>query len=437
MNNTNQQFDVVISGGGLSGSLQALSLSQLRKTDGSQLSIAIIEPTAYQHQHSASLSNSAQPLFDDRVLALSHGSANYLNKLGVWPLLAADACAIKNIDISDRGHFGKARLTADEYQVNALGYVIDMALIGKAQLQCLSHHSNITWFSPDSITSIEWKIPNETAQSNNVIGITLNSGIVLKTSLLLGCDGAKSPCRELANIDVTKSEYQQSALIANVATQKAHHNKAYERFTEFGPIAMLPLPSVSFNAQQSPAAQHNKAQKLLGQGRCSLVWTLPPEQADRIAALDDDAFNRELEQAFGSWLGSITHVGKRSVYPLFLLQAQQQTYHRMALVGNSSHTIHPIAGQGFNLGLRDVQVMTELIKQALSDEKDIGAFALLQQYQQNRLVDQQQIIKLTDSLVTLFSNDLMPCVVGRNIGLHALNCITPFKNVLVKKTMGY
>jgi 2-octaprenyl-6-methoxyphenol hydroxylase len=396
------------------------------------LYIAIIESTAYSPEENTK-NKSAQPLFDDRVLALSHGSADYLKKMGVWSLLQADACPIQDIDISDRGYIGKARLTANEYNVSALGYVIDMALIGKAQLHRLSQYSNISWFSPDTIENIQWRSDECFSEkssvkdtSNNQISITLSSGIILKTTLLLGCDGAQSPCRKLANIGVNVSEYNQSALIANVATEKPHNNKAFERFTEFGPIAMLPLPSLGFS--------HSKQQ---GQGRCSLVWTMPPEQAEHIASLDDTAFKIELELAFGSWLGNITHVGKRAVYPLILLQAEQQVYHRMALVGNASHTIHPIAGQGFNLGLRDVQVMTDLISQALASEKDIGASSLLQQYQQNRVIDQQQIINLTDSLVTLFSNTLAPCIIGRNLGLEALNYFTPFKNVLVKKTMGY
>ncbi len=413
-----QHFDVIISGGGLSGSLMALSLSQLTKPDGSALSIAIVETLPYQQASPVD----ENTLFDARVLALSHGSASYLNKVGAWQYLADDVCAITDIDISDRGHFAKARLKASEYNVNALGYVIDMALIGKAQLKALSTSRNVYWFSPDSITNINWQAQDESAVNKSQVEVTLNSGKSLSASLLLACDGVQSPVRKLAKIAVTCDDYHQVALIANVSTTKAHQNKAFERFTEFGPIAMLPLTSV---ASQSNAS------------RCSLVWTMTPEQAQHIKQLSDDAFKVELERAFGSYLGAITHVGKRDVYPLVLLQAERQTFHRMALVGNSSHTIHPIAGQGFNLGLRDVQVMTDLIAKALLAGEDIGSFALLHNYQVNRVKDQQEVIQLTDSLVTLFANDLPPLVVGRNIGLQALNFISPFKNALVKKTMGY
>ena len=167
------------------------------------------------------------------------------------------------------------------------------------------------------------------------------------------------------------------------------------------------------------------------------MWTLTPELAEDMLNLSDDEFAAQLEKSFGRWLGNITQVGKRAVYPLKLLQATEQVYHRMALIGNASHTIHPIAGQGFNLGLRDVSDMTQVIKQALANGQDIGSFANLMQYAQARQQDQKQVITLTDSLVTLFSNELPPLVAGRNIGLKVLNYLPSLKNALVKKTMGY
>jgi 2-octaprenyl-6-methoxyphenol hydroxylase len=432
-------FDVVISGGGLSGSLMALSLANLKKADGSSLSIAIVEAIK------PTVSENTKPLFDDRVLALSHGSASYLKKMDVWQHLSNDACAIEKIDITDRGHYGKARLEAHEHGVSALGYVIEMALIGKAQLKVLASKNNVSWFSPDCITDIEWQVNDQNLDQNNdqcieqsleqsndqsfaqkkkhnaKIEIKLDSGQNLQTSLLLACDGANSPCRQLAGINVSHNDYQQVALIANVATKIPHKNKAFERFTEFGPLAMLPLTEQG------------------GESRCSLVWTMTPEQSQEILALNDDGFKQKLELAFGSWLGAITQVGKRDVYPLVLLQASQQTYHRMALIGNASHTIHPIAGQGFNLGLRDVQQMSTLIENVLNEstDADIGSFNLLNKYAQMRQQDQKQVIELTDSLVTLFANDHLPLVVGRNVGLKVMNYFPPLKSTLVNKLMGY
>jgi 2-octaprenyl-6-methoxyphenol hydroxylase len=425
MSNNKKFFDVIISGGGLSGSLMALSLADLTKADGSLLSIAIVEANKPEEPQSAELSNTPL-LFDDRVLALSHASAKYLEEINVWQHISSEACPIEKIDISDRGHYGKARIEAEEHGVSALGYVIPMAKIGQGQLKELASKKNIKWFTPDTIADINWHANNEAVMEpqntvkNSVIGVTLKSGVVLQASLLLACDGANSPCRQLANIDVIKSDYHQVALIANVATKQAHAFKAFERFTEFGPIAMLPLVGL-----------HNQ------KNRCSLVWTLSPEQSEQLLSLSDDEFSRQLEEAFGSWLGEITQVGKRDVYPLALLQAKQQAYHRMALIGNASHTIHPIAGQGFNLGLRDVQSMACLIKSQLKNQLDIGSFALLTEYSQKREQDQKQIISLTDSLVTLFANNLPPLVAGRNTGLKIMNYFKPLKSSLVNKLMGY
>jgi len=329
MEKTNQHFDVIISGGGLSGSLMALSLSKLTKADGSLLSIAIVEAQAFNQATAVSEKNTTDEnnLFDARVLALSHGSAKYLEKQGVWQYLKDDACAITAIDISDRGYFGKARLTAKQHNVNALGYVIDMALIGKAQLKALAHSQaatntsiksnstskNVHWFSPDSIVDIIWQeksqIPDENAAAKALadkVKVRLSSGTILSAKLLLACDGVQSPVRQLANIEVTCDDYQQVALIANVSTSKAHHHKAFERFTEFGPIAMLPLKSLKRNNNSLNKSVESGKNSATGGSRCSLVWTMTAAQAKNINNLNDDEFTVELERAFGSYLGEIT-----------------------------------------------------------------------------------------------------------------------------------
>ncbi|MDO6445878.1 2-octaprenyl-6-methoxyphenyl hydroxylase [Colwellia sp. 1_MG-2023] len=427
MNNTTQtdqnQYDVIIAGGGLSGTLSALGLASQTKADGSPLSIAIIEANDIQQ--------TPKLTFDSRVLALSHGSVEYLKSLNVWQDIAPHAATIKNIHISDRGYYGKARLTAKDHQVSALGYVVEMSVLGQAflskltQLQSLQKASeitstkplksvtaNITWFCPDHITGINWQ--------QDSVKVNLNSSQQLSAKLLLACDGGQSTCRQFANIASTTKSYEQCALIANVSMAKAHQDIAFERFTESGPIAVLPLTD-------SGKESH----------KCSLVWTLTPEQAAKLVALDETQFKLELELAFGSWLGKVEKVGERVMYPLNLVQANEQVYHRMALIGNASHTIHPIAGQGFNLGLRDVQQLCDCIAFNIRQNLDIADFSALMRYANARKADHQQVIKLTDSLVTLFSNDLPPLVAGRNIGLKVLNYCTPLKNCLVNKTMGY
>ena len=418
--NSDNHFDVIISGGGLSGALMALSLSALLDHQQAPLKIAIVEANPVLTDPSRS--------FDDRVLALSHGSAAYLEYVGAWQYLHEHAEPINNIHISDRGYYGKARLYAGQHHVDALGYVAEMSVIGAAFLKALATKNNITWFTPDSIKQIQWQATQ--------VNVELNSGIKLTAALLLACDGANSPCREFANIKSTSSDYNQTALIVNVGTAIHHNNVAYERFTETGPIAMLPLSAVPA-APNTRDTQQNASTQQKSAGRCSLVWTLTPALAEQMLQLSDDEFAQQLAQSFGHWLGNITQVGKRAIYPLKLVQANEQVYHRMALVGNASHTIHPIAGQGFNLGLRDVSDMTQVIKKALANQQDIGAFANLMQYAKVRQQDQQLVITLTDSLVTLFSNQLPPLVAGRNIALKVLNYIPAIKNALVKKTMGY
>ena len=230
MKDNKHVLDILISGGGLAGSLLALSIADLTKADGSLLSIAIVEATPPN-----TTKDNTTPLFDDRVLALSHGSADYLKKMGVWQHLSDDACAIERIDISDRGHYGKARIEAKEHGVSALGYVIEMALIGKAQLKALAHKSNVHWFTPDRIIDINWQadtheIDQKTDQKEKV-EVKLDSGQSVQASLLLACDGVNSPCRQLAGIKVNHSDYHQVALIANVSTKNPHNNKAFERLS--------------------------------------------------------------------------------------------------------------------------------------------------------------------------------------------------------------
>lgn len=404
MTTTLQSFDVVIAGGGLSGALAAIGLAELYQPCGSKLNIAVIENNDIFEKPKTS--------FDDRVLALSHGSSCYLQSVNVWQHLIEHAEPIKNIHISDRGAYGKARIYAKDHNVEALGYVCEMSKIGQALIKQLSSFKNVTWFCPDSIAELTWH--------KEYVNIELASKSCLTAKLLLACDGAQSQCRAAANISTSIKAYEQSALIANLTMVKAHQNIAYERFTETGPIAMLPLPD-----------SHNSSRK------CSLVWTLTPELAQQMYDLNEQDFKQALITAFGSWLGDVEIVGKRFIYPLNLVQANEQVYHRMALVGNASHTIHPIAGQGFNLGLRDVSQLVSMLKDRIDAGLDIGNFAALSEYAEERAKDHNEVITLTDSLVTLFSNKHSPLVLGRTVALKVLNYASCLKNAFVNKTMGY
>lgn len=399
-----KKFDIVIVGGGLSGCLSALAFAQLSNENNQPLSIAVVE--------SNPVLENVELNFDSRVLALSHGSAQYLNSLGIWSAIKPHASPIETIHISDKGAYGKARIYANEHDVDALGYVVEMSILGNALVQALKAFSHISWYTPERVENIQW------FQSH--VDISLSSEKCLQANLLLACDGGQSKCRQFANIDNTEKSYQQSAVIANIKMAKPHQNIAYERFTKTGPLAMLPLAE--------------------GRGesaKCSLVWTLTPEQADQIMALSDKEFSKALFREFGSWLGEVEQVGQRAKYPLSLVKAQEQVYHRMVLVGNASHTIHPIAGQGFNLGLRDVSQLTTVIENNLTSGINLADFASLSLYAERRASDHRHVISLTDSLVTMFSNQLPPLVLGRNIGLKVLNYCALLKERFVSKTMGY
>ncbi len=399
MTNSALQFDLIISGGGLAGASMALALARLKKADGSALTIAIVE--------SHPLTDGLPKSYDARVIALSHGSASYLNDLGVWPTLKSNAMAIKQIHISDRGHYGKARLNSNDYNVSALGFVSEMQAIGHCLLEPLKQYTNVQFFAPNSIDTIDWQAKQ--------VSVQLKSGAKLTAALLLGCDGGQSQCRAQAHIASRVEDYQQVAIIANVSTSKTHNNRAFERFTEFGPLALLPMTG----------------------DRCSLVWTVAPEHVDKLLALTDNEFAVRLGDEFGSWLGNFTQIGQRFSFELKLIQAEQQINHRLALLGNASHTLHPIAGQGFNLGMRDVKVMAECISQALANNLDIGSQQILADYAQQRASDHQQVIALTDSLVHLFSNQYLPLVLGRGLGLKVVNYLSPLKTAIAKKTMGH
>ncbi len=415
-----QAFDMIIAGGGLAGMLTALSLSQLRNANGEPLSLAIVEAVATNNKPAVANSHDDKTehssAFDARVLALSHASMKFLSSLSLWQQLKSVVAPIKHIHISDRYHYGKARIAADTLGVDAVGYVIEMLQLAETLRGALQKQHNITWFCPDKIEQIDWQI-------DSVI-VGLSSQQTIEANLLIACDGAQSACRQFANIATTTKAYTQSAIIANVTMERAHHNRAFERFTDTGPIALLPL-------NESEATGRD------GHYRCSIVWTLPPEQAKNIIALADEQFADAFTQAFGYWLGGVCKVGKRWLFPLNLVQAEQQIHHRMVLVGNASHTLHPIAGQGFNLGLRDVEQLTEFIRQRLVSGQPYANLGQLSQYQAQRKQDHQHIIALTDSLVTLFSNQLPPLVAGRNIGLKVLNYLTPLKKAFADKTMGY
>lgn len=247
------------------------------------------------------------------------------------------------------------------------------------------------------------------------VSLTLEGGEIINGKLLVAADGSRSALGARCGISWQQQPYEQIAIIANVSTALPHEGRAFERFTEHGPLAMLPM----------------------SQGRCSLVWCHPQSRRDEVQSWSEERFCQELQQAFGWRLGRITHAGKRSVYPLALTTASRAVSHRLALVGNAAQTLHPIAGQGFNLGLRDVMSLAELLADAHLSGEDVGHYPLLCRYQARRAGDKAATIGVTDGLVHLFANRWAPLVAGRNVGLMAMELFTPARDALAQRTLGW
>lgn len=390
--------DVAIVGGGLVGASLALALSELN------LKVVLIEASVP--------SVGAHPSFDDRTTALSNGSRRIFEALGVWPLIEREATPIRRIHISDRGRFGFARIAAEEQGLDALGYVVTNRTMGAALWRRLGEAS-IDVLSPVRVASMHLADGMQQLECVNESGELLR----IQARLVVAADGAKSLVREAAGVAAQSWDYLQVALIANVFTQRFHDHVAYERFTPAGPIALLPMTD----------------------GRVGLVWTLEPLEARRVEQLSDQDFLAELQQAFGFRLGRITKVGGRALYPLALTRSEDYVAERLAVIGNAAQSLHPIAGQGFNLGLRDAASLAEVLADAQRDhshEFDAGSGLWLQQYREWRLADRSNIVRFTDGLVRLFTQPLGPVKALRDAGLLAFDLMPTAKDALAQLSLG-
>ncbi|KGB03343.1 2-polyprenyl-6-methoxyphenol 4-hydroxylase [Enterobacteriaceae bacterium ATCC 29904] len=389
-------MSVIIVGGGMTGATLALAISRLTR---GQLPVHLIEAIAPQRND--------HPGFDARAIAIAQGTCQHLARIGIWQVIADCATAIKTVHVSDRGHAGFVTLEAQDYRIDALGQVVELHDVGLRLFRLLKEAPGVTLHCPARVTHF--------TRSEDQVSVTLDDGSSLTGELLVAADGSRSALGQQCGIQWQQQPYHQLAVIANVATAVAHQGRAFERFTEYGPLAMLPM----------------------AEGRSSLVWSHPLEKADEIKGWSDERFRNELQQAFGWRLGRITHVGQRAHYPLALTTASQAISHRVALVGNAAQTLHPIAGQGFNLGLRDVMTLAETLAQAFFGQEDCGAYPLLCQYQHRRQRDKEATIGVTDGLVHLFANRWSPLVVGRNLGLMAMELFIPARDVLAQRTLGW
>ncbi|ENJ1792663.1 2-octaprenyl-6-methoxyphenyl hydroxylase [Vibrio parahaemolyticus] len=387
-----KQYDVVIAGGAMAGATLALAIEHLSQ---GALRVAVVEPfKAQSDQH---------PGFDSRSIALSYGTVNLLRHLELWSAIEPFSTPIEHIHVSDRSHAGMTDITKHDVGVEALGYVVELADVGRVYQELLTHSTAIDLYCPDSAKHI-------TRTQENVT-IELASGELLNAKLLVAADGAVSQCCQQIGLELSEHDFDQVAVIANIVTQEPHQGRAFERFTENGPVALLPMSG----------------------NRMSLVWCLRPDEAQIVMELSESEFLERLQQDFGWRLGAMQKVGLRASYPLLLRHRKQNISHRFAIVGNAAQTLHPIAGQGFNLGIRDVVTLAEeLVKQG----EDVGRYQDLIRFSQRREADRNETIWLTSSLVHVFSNDLLAMRIGRNTALAAMDNLSIFKQPLLRHTLG-
>lgn len=390
-----QHYDVIIGGGAMNGLTLALALDTL---SSSRLKIAVIEKRLRSQQQGVG--------FDSRCVALSDGTCRKLKLLQcqqqtLWDKVKTFAEPIKQVHISDRGHSGIVEINAEEMHLSQLGVVVSLQEMGDALMQAIANKPNIDFICPHSIQHLQ--------TTASTITVTLDNQQHLTAKLLVAADGTDSQIAQLAGLSCNEEfDYQQSAIIANVKISSKHQGRAFERFTTQGPIALLPM-----------------ADNLM-----SLVFCC--KTPDTLLAMNDKQFLQHLQQQFGWRLGAFQAVSQRYVYPLKLKRSSAFIADRVALVGNAAQTLHPVAGQGFNLGIRDVFALAETIVAT----EDIGSATMLQQYQAQRWQDQQRIIELTTGLVQIFSNDLLPVQILRNLGLAALNHCPTLLHSFVQPTLG-
>jgi 2-octaprenyl-6-methoxyphenol hydroxylase len=388
-------FDVAIVGGGMVGATLGVALAPLN------VRVALIEAIP----HNAT----AQPSFDERTTALSNGSRRILETIGVWPALDALATPIRKIHVSDQGRFGFARIDAGEQGLAAMGYVVANRALGSALWSRLEASQGLRVFCPAEVSRVA---ANEQAVTIEIY--EAGAASMIEAKLVVAADGVQSAVRTAFGVAAEVRDYNQTAVITTVLPQRFHDNVAYERFTPSGPLALLPLDG----------------------GRCTLVLTLTESAAQSAMAWSDQEFLAEVQRRFGFRLGRFLKVGRRVPYPLSLTQAARTSAPRCVIIGNAAQGLHPVAGMGFNLGLRDVASLAELIAENAGKGADPGGLKLLGEYDAWRAADRDGVIGFTDGLVRVFSNPLSLVRRLRNLGLLAFDLLPPAKSALSRLSTG-
>ena len=391
-------IDVLIVGGGLVGTSLAIAL------DDCGLRVALVEAVAPH----AEADKAPAPSQDERNLALARASVNALTALGVWPLVAARATPIRGVRVSRKDEFGAARFDAARHGVDAFGATLPASDLGRGLAARVAACKTLQRVAPATLASLELQTAAVVAHLR-----TPGGERTLRARLVVGADGTGSFVRAAAGIGTDEVDYAQTAFVCSAAPQRALDGIAHERFTSTGPVAILPL----------------------SERRCGIVLTVPGADAARVAALDDAGFVEMLHERFGYRLGRFSRLGKRVSYTLQRVMAQRLVGTRCVLVGNAAQTLHPIAAQGFNLGLRDALTLAEmLVEHGVGDPGDPD---LLMRYAERRREDREGTAALSDGLARWTRSEALPLKLLRSCGLVALDRIAPLQEVFVRRGMGF
>ncbi|MBM95247.1 MAG: 2-octaprenyl-6-methoxyphenyl hydroxylase [Oceanospirillaceae bacterium] len=392
-------YDLMILGAGMTGASLVHLLHRAREQG---MRIALLERQSLNWEADAI---ERPPSFDGRATALSWGTRLLLEQMNCWQHISDRACAIEHIQVSDHGRFGQTHLHASEQDTEALGYIVENAVLGYGLLKDLES-TGVTLMPNTQVDAVQ--------MTADGASLTLSDGDVLSTRLLVMADGARSGLAAKLGINHQRQSYGTSAIVTQVKTDQPHQHWAYERFSDAGPIAFLPLHQRQF----------------------AVVWTLPEETVDDVMALSDEDFLHQLQQQIGHRLGNLMQVGERATYPLALVRSDEQVRRSLVLLGNAAHSLHPVAGQGFNLALRDTAVLSEHLTRAWQAGQSPGDLSVLQAYAEQQQRDQSNTIIASDLLPKIFSHPGKLTAIVRDAGLMGLAAVPVARRLLALHAMG-
>ena len=398
------QQEVIIVGGGMVGLSLALMLAKTK------IAVKLLEAIKYPNYDDAHLAP-YHSSFDARNSALSRRTVQIYQELGLWNALQEHATPILEVNITEQGSFGKARLKAEQEKVESFGQVIENAWLGRVLLTEVRKQPLIELIDGVQVTSL--------TQDSEYAYLEAQRGddlLKLQSKIVIAADGRDSFCRKALGIGASEHDYDQVAIVTTVQTSKPHNHVGFERFSPLGPLALLPLP---------------------GEYRRSVVWPVKKgTEGEWLGEENDQHFLDALQDTYGDRAGKFQKTGRRFSFPLSQVLAEKQVVGRVVLMGNAAHTIHPVAGQGFNMCMRDAHVLVRYLTEQVAQQADLGDATMLQDYEKSRLTDQQRVIKFCDSVVRGFSNANPVLKFIRNTGLVAFETIPGIKPLVANYAMG-